>query len=103
LWGDAALAASAAARVAFTKAAMRAGSLSPGARSTPDDTSTPGAPVVSTALRTFVASRPPDTMYGLPISMPARICQSNGTPLPPGSAAPGAGLASNRMRSATRR
>src|SRR6185437_11258669 len=53
-----------AARAALTKARIFSGSFSPGARSTPDDTSTAPARVIATASPTLAASRPPDSMNG---------------------------------------
>ena len=47
-------------RAASMKARMRAGSLRPGADSTPEETSTPRAPVVFSARRTLPASSPPE-------------------------------------------
>src|SRR5262249_51795574 len=51
-----------AARAAWIKARILSGSFSPGARSTPDDTSTPAARVTIRASRTLAASRPPESM-----------------------------------------
>src|SRR5262249_26497789 len=62
---------SAAARAARTKARTFSGSLSPGDRSTPEDTSTDGAPVMRSASATLAGSSPPESMNGTPASMPA--------------------------------
>ena len=55
-------------RAARTKARILSGSFSPGARSTPDDTSTAGARVIRSASATLPASSPPDSMNGTPRS-----------------------------------
>ena len=55
-----------AARAARTKARIFSRSLSPGARSTPDDTSTAGARVMRSASATLPASSPPESMNGTP-------------------------------------
>ena len=46
-------------RAAFTKARIIAASFTPGADSTPEDTSTPGAPVAAMAAVTLSGVRPP--------------------------------------------
>ena len=53
-----------AARAARTKARILSGSFSPGARSTPEETSTPGARVMRSASATLPASSPPESMNG---------------------------------------
>src|SRR5260221_12156694 len=68
---------------AARKAAILAVSLTPGARSTPDDTSTAGAPVRRTASATFAAVRPPDSIQGSVQRRPAVRRPSKTRPLPP--------------------
>src|SRR3569833_3997631 len=80
---------------------MRAGSLMPGALSTPDDTSTISAPDNSMARATFSGSSPPARNHGLLKLRPARIFQSTAAPWPPGRVAPYGARASNIKRSAT--
>src|SRR5262249_13595174 len=46
-------------RAARMKVRIRSTSFSPGARSTPEDTSTPGAPVIASAATTLSGSSPP--------------------------------------------
>ena len=53
------------ARAAARNAAISSGSLTPGAVSTPEDTSTMCAPVTATASPRFWARRPPDRIHGL--------------------------------------
>src|SRR5450759_3333361 len=79
--------AASAARAARMKARILSGSFSPGARSTPEETSTPGARVRRNASATLPASSPPDSMNGIPGSMPLSKVQSNGWPSPPGRVA----------------
>src|SRR5262245_47598980 len=81
------------------KQVTRSGSFSPGARSTPEDTSTSAAPVMAMAAATVSGVRPPDSANGAP--KPCSACQSKATPLPPGSSAAASALASNKMPSAT--
>src|ERR1051325_8885896 len=79
-----------------------AGSLSPGRRSTPDETSTALAPEIRTASGRSAALSPPDSIQKSFHSRPAISCQSKARPLPPGSAlARRGGLASNSSMSAT--
>src|SRR6202007_3056417 len=73
----------AAARAARTKARILSGSFSPGARSTPEETSTPGALVIRRASATLPASSPPESMKGTPRTSFSRSRQSNGLPRPP--------------------
>src|ERR1035437_6239376 len=80
-------AAASAARAARIKARILSASFSPGARSTPEDTSTPGARVMRNASATLPASSPPDSMSGIPGSTPLSNVQSNGWPSPPGRVA----------------
>src|SRR5262245_1233858 len=94
-------AALAALRAARTNARILSGSFSPGARSTPEDTSTAGAFVIRSASATLPASRPPDSMNGTPGSMPSRSRQSKLLPSPPGRVASRGARASNSTRSAT--
>ena len=81
---------------------MRDGSFTPGALSTPEDTSTAGAPLTATASATFSGVRPPDSSQRPDRLRPATSRQSKAAPLPPGSAsgAPAGGRASNSSRSA---
>src|SRR3990170_3933975 len=83
---------------ARTKRLTSSSSFSPGARSTPEDTSTKDAPVSLMASPTVSGVRPPDSAKGGLI--PLRASQLKGTPLPPGSSASGEALASNRIKSA---
>src|SRR5262249_18240188 len=53
---------SSASRAARMKARILSGSFTPGARSTPDDTSTAGARVIRSASATLPGSSPPDSM-----------------------------------------
>ena len=53
-------------RAARINALILSGSFSPGARSTPEETSTPGACVIRRASPTLPASSPPDSMNGTP-------------------------------------
>src|SRR5665213_166651 len=103
LWRGHAFTASAAsaARAARMKALILSGSFSPGARSTPDDTSTPSARVMRNASATLPALSPPDSMKGIPGSTPLSSVQSNGVPSPPGRVASCGARASNKIRSAT--
>src|SRR5262249_41474953 len=55
-----------AARAARMKARILSESFSPGTRSTPEDTSTPGARVMRSASATLPASSPPESMNGTP-------------------------------------
>src|SRR5262249_38167497 len=91
----------AALRAARTKARILSGSFSPGARSTPEETSTPGAEVMRSASATLLASRPPESRNGTPGSMPFRSLQSKLLPRPPGRVAVRGARASNKRRSTT--
>jgi hypothetical protein len=76
--------------------------LSPGERSTPEETSTAPAPETRTASGSSAAVRPPDSIHGSRHSRPAISRQSNASPLPPGKAsARRGGLASNSSMSAS--
>src|SRR5262249_41432197 len=77
----------AASRAARMNARIVSGSFSPGARSTPDETSTAGARVIRNASATLSASRPPESMNGTPGLTPCRSCQSKLFPSPPGRVA----------------
>src|SRR5258708_21189434 len=83
------------------KARIISGSLTPGALSTPEETSTPPARVTQAASATFSAVRPPETMNGSLRSSFSSTRQSNTAPRPPGRVAPLGARASHRMRSAT--
>ena len=76
-------------------------SLTPGALSTPEETSTPRAPVSAIAAATVSGSSPPDRSQGRRGAKSRARPQSKGSPLPPGNAAPSRGLASISSRSAT--
>ena len=85
----------AASRAARMKARIISESFSPGARSTPEETSTPPARVIRKASATLPASRPPESMNGMPGSRFSRSCQSNDLPRPPGRVASRGARASN--------
>src|SRR5690348_10154582 len=76
-----------ASRAARMKARILPGSLSPGARSTPEETSTPRAPVIAIASMTLPAFSPPDSIHGTPGSTPRSKFQSKILPRPPGRVA----------------
>src|SRR5262245_44232182 len=86
-------------RAARINARILSGSFSPGPRSTPDDTSTPGARVIRRASDTLSASRPPDSMKGTGALISFRSVQSNGLPSPPGRVASLGARASKIRRS----
>src|SRR5262249_13454424 len=90
-----------AARAARMNAWILSGSFSPGARSTPDDTSTPGARVMRKASDTLSASSPPESMKGTPAFRSLRSVQSNVLPRPPGRVASLGARASKIRRSTT--
>src|SRR5262249_49701038 len=92
---------STAARAAAMKARILSGSFSPGARSTPEETSTPGAAVMRSAWATFSASRPPESMNGRRVCTFSRSRQSKRRPSPPGRVASASARASKISRSAT--
>src|SRR5262249_35131322 len=83
------------------KARILSGSFSPGARSTPEETSTPDARGISSAEATLPASSPPDSRNSTPASMLCSRFQSNRLPSPPGRVASRGGRASNSKWSAT--
>src|SRR4051794_31666874 len=87
---------SAAVRAARMKATILSTSLSPGARSTPEETSIARARVMRKASATFAASSPPERKYDSPVSTLSRSCQSKLLPSPPGRVAPCGARASNR-------
>src|SRR3954468_16046265 len=89
------------ARAARIKARIISGSLTPGAHSTPEETSTPPARVTRTASARLPALRPPDTLNGSLRSRFSSTRQSNTAPSPPGRVASLGARASIRMRSAT--
>src|SRR5215470_4151087 len=91
----------AALRAARTNARILSGSFLPGARSTPEEISTPGAEVIRTASATLSASRPPERRNGTPGSMPSSSRQSKLLPRPPGRVAVRGARASNSSQSAT--
>ncbi len=82
---------------------MRSGLLTPGAVSTPDETSTMVAPVAAMPSATFSAVNPPDSMNGTRSLTAAMRRQSNASPLPPGSAPARSfgAFASNKIKRAT--
>src|SRR4029077_1946882 len=69
-----------AARAAITKAEIISGLLMPGAVSTPDDTSMPGASDAAIARATLSASSPPARSHGFENFRPRSNCQSNAAP-----------------------
>src|SRR6516225_415610 len=83
----------AASRAARMNARILSGSLSPAARSTPDETSTPRGRVSASARATFSGSRPPESMKGTPGSRFSTRVQSNALPSPPGRVAERGGRA----------
>src|SRR5947209_3431748 len=89
------------ARAAAIKARILSGSFSPGARSTPEDTSTPGAAVMRSACATFSASSPPESMKGTRVCTFSSSRQSKRRPSPPGRVASTSARASKISRSAT--
>src|ERR1700683_4757908 len=86
-------------RAARTKARILPISFCPAARSTPEDTSTPGAEVMRNASATFAAFSPPESMKGTPGCRSCRRRQSKGLPSPPGRVASCGARASNNRRS----
>src|SRR3954471_11045646 len=91
----------AASRAAATNARILSGSFSPGARSTPDETSTPGAAVRRSASATLPAWRPPESMNGTFTARASSSRQSKLLPRPPGGVASAVARASKIKRSAT--
>src|SRR5690606_35773178 len=80
---------------ALRKAWIRSGSLTPGALSTPEETSTIGAPEIRTASVRFSGDSPPArNQFAGSARLRIRV-QSNDAPTPPGKSAPFGGLASN--------
>src|SRR5207244_4153121 len=77
--------ASSARRTASKNRLMRPRSLTPGALSTPDATSTASGRVRRIDSPTFSGRRPPETNSGTGQRRPSRRDQSNGTPVPPGT------------------
>src|SRR5262249_30181452 len=75
------------ARAAAMKARILCGSSPPGARSTPEETSTAGAAVMRSASTTLSASRPPESMNGTRVSTFSSSRQSKRLPSPPGRVA----------------
>src|SRR5215213_3235056 len=69
------------------KARILWGSFTPGALSTPEETSTPPAFVIASASATLPACSPPDSMKGIGSLRFSSRCQSNGLPRPPGRVA----------------
>src|SRR5690606_2907762 len=69
---------------ASRKAAIRTGSLTPGALSTPEETSTAGAPVIRAASARLSGDRPPARNHGRSKRRPASRVQSKLAPTPPG-------------------
>ena len=76
---------------------MRSGSFSPGLDSTPEETSTIGAPVARMASATLSGVRPPESMNGTWSLTPSSVRQSKGAPLPPGRVLSAGARASNRI------
>src|SRR5690606_29087275 len=88
-------------RTASRNAAIKAGSFSPGPRSTPVETSAMGAPDRRTASATFHGSSPPARNQGREKRRPVSSDQSKDDPWPPGRSEVFGGLASNIRWSAT--
>src|SRR5499427_1167287 len=88
-------------RAAAMKARILSWSFSPGARSTPEETSTPGAAVMRSASATLRASRPPESMNGTRVWRFSSSRQSKRLPSPPGRVALSSARASKISRSAT--
>src|SRR4051812_19610970 len=76
---------------AWRKAVILSTSLRPGALSTPDDTSSKGAPVDRAASEIFTTSSPPDNAHGSGCTKPSSNFQSKRRPIPPGSVPLGVG------------
>ena len=72
-------------RAAATKSEIICALFMPGAVSTPDDTSTPGAPLHAIARATLSAFKPPASSHGFEKLRPRSNCQSNAAPCPPGT------------------
>src|SRR3546814_19500268 len=87
---------------AARKALILGTALRPGASSTPDETSTAGAPERATASATSSGASPPASIQGTGQPVPARIRPSKRTALPPGRAHARAsgGLAAKRRHTA---
>src|SRR5262249_2695117 len=88
-------------RAAAMKARILSASFSPGVRSTPEETSTPGAAVMRSASATLSASRPPESMNGAQVWTFSSSRQSKRLPSPPGRVAASSARASKIRRSAT--
>src|SRR5262249_17084318 len=88
-------------RAARMNSRILCGSFCPGARSTPEDTSTPSARVMRSASPTFSASRPPESMNGTVRSTCPSNPQSKRRPRPPGRVAALGARASKMRLSAT--
>jgi hypothetical protein len=82
------------------KARTSAASLTPGAVSTPEDTSTPAGRVAAMAAATVWGVRPPESMKPSEGSSALSRLQSKVAPWPPGRVASLGGLASSSSRSA---
>jgi len=70
------------------KARIRSGDFTPGAVSTPDETSTATAPLARIASATLSGRNPPARSHGCGASQPASTDHSIATALPPGRVAP---------------
>src|SRR6185295_6457176 len=77
----------AASRAAAMNARILSASFSPGVRSTPDETSTPGDAVMRSASATLPAWRPPESMNGTVTARASSSRQSKLLPRPPGRVA----------------
>src|SRR3954469_9880307 len=86
-------------RAARMKARIFSGSFTPGADSTPEETSTPPARVMRSASATLSALSPPESMNGIGRSRFSSRRQSKGLPRPPGRVASRGARASNSRRS----
>ena len=81
-------------------ARIKFGSFTPGALSTPEETSAPGAAVARIASATFAGVSPPASNHGAGADQPLRRDQSKTIALPPGRVAPAGAFVSMRRRSA---
>src|SRR5579875_225717 len=81
------------------KAAISAGSFTPGARSTPEETSTAFAPLAAIAVPTFAGVNPPAKIQGKVGFQPCSNDHEKDCAFPPGRVASGGALASSTTAS----
>src|SRR3569833_1612665 len=86
---------------AIIKSRMRAASFTPGALSTPEETSTSFAPERAIARATLSEPRPSAKYHGLVKLLPPRIFQSMAWPWPPPHTTPKGKQATNNSKTAT--